>query len=237
MTTEEFFKELALLERDNAFRFDDLRARLPFGVDGDNRICVAGQRECVFTHACVTGRGRTEFIRRFVLSLVGAYANEQTNFVILSPKREYADLLRLNRANVVAPLINNLDGVWKALEFARTQALLKAKLGESYGKLFLVLDGLETLSNGNYDCYLPFLNLAQAFGVDIITGVDFLGGIFEDRPQDFVGAGNCLITVSNTQTADVVYAQKDGSLTLPVSVQYPSEPSVLESLAFVNKLS
>ena len=237
MTTEEFFKELTSIARDNAFRFDDLRARLPFGVDGENRICVAGQRECVFTHACVTGRGRTEFIRRFVLSLVGAYANEQTNFVIVSPKREYADLLRLNRANVVAPLINNLDGVWKALEFARAQALLKGKLGESYGKFFLVVDGIETLSNGNYDCYLPFLNFANAFGGDIITGVDFLCGIFEDRPQDFVGAGNCLITVSNTQTADVVYAQKDGSLTLPVAVAYPSEPSVLESLAFVNKLA
>lgn len=236
MNAEELFRELASVARDNGFGFEDLRARLPLGVDGENRIVVAGQRERLFTHACVAGKGRTEFIRRLVLTLAGIYDSNQCSFVIASTKRDYAELLRLNRANVVAPLIDTLDGVWKTLDFAREQAVLKAKSNGRYGKLFFVLDGLESLAGGRYDCYLPFFNLAQSFGVDIITGVDLLGGLFEDRPQDFVGAGNCLITVSNTEKADVVYAQTDGGLSLPVAIRYPNEPSVLESVAFVNSI-
>jgi hypothetical protein len=236
MNAEELFRELAGIARDNGFGFEDLRARLPLGLDNENRIVVAGQRERLFTHACVTGRGRTEFIRRLVLTLAGIYDNNQCSFVIASTKRDYADLLRLNRANVVAPLIDNLDGVWKVLEFARGQAVMNAKSGGKFGKLFFVLDGLEMLDNGRYDCYLPFFNLAHTFGIDVITGVDLLGGIFEDRPQEFVGAGNCLITVSSTEKADVVYAQADGGLSLPVATKYPNEPSILESVALVNAL-
>ena len=236
MNTEEFFTALNNVAESDGFAFDDLRARLPLGLDSENNTVVAGQREALFTHACVTGRGRTEFIRRLILTLASLYDRSKVNFVVISPKRDYAELLRLNRANVVAPLIDTLDGVMKALEFARAQAIEKDKLGANYGKLFLVLDGLETLSNGSFDCYLPFFNLAHAYGVDIITGVDLLGSLFEDRPQDFIGVGQSLISVSSLDKADVVYAQKNGVLTLPISVRVPSEPSLAETLSYVNGL-
>ena len=236
MITEEFFKTLTELSQNDGFAYSDLRARLPLGLDSDGNVVVAGQREGWFTHACVTGRARTGFIRRLILSLAALHERGKANFVILSPKRDYADLLRLNRANVVVPLIDRLESVWKALEFVREQAILRERTGESYGKLFVVLDGLETLSNGSYDCYLPFVNCAHAYGVDIITGVDLLGGLFEDRPQDFVGAGHCLITVSDAESADVVYAQKSGGLTLPISVKYPFCGGVDEVLTELNRL-
>ncbi len=237
MTTEEFFKELANVANTNPFIFDDLKTRVPLGIDNENRVIAAGQRESVCTHVCVTGVGRTEYIRRLALCLAGCYDQGQINFLIASPKREYAELLKLTRANVIAPLIDGLDGVWKALDFAREQANLRLNGGaEKYGKLVFVLDGLETLASGSFDGYLPFFNLAHACGVDVITGVDLLGGVFEERPQDFVGGENCLVTVTNAGKADVVYTQKNGSLTLPVAFFYPSEPSFADSLAFVNDL-
>ena len=237
MTTEEFFKELANVANNNPFIFDDLRARLPLGLDNENRIVAAGQREAVCTHVCVTGVGRTEFIRRFALAIAGAYDCGQVNFVVVSPKREYAELLRLTRANVVAPLIDGLSGVWQALDFARAQAALRLNGGnEKYGKLFFLLDGLETLANGRFDVYLPFFNLAQSYGVDVVTGVDLLGSVFEERPQDFVGGENCLVTVTNAGKADVVFSKRDGGLTLPATFFYPDEPNFADALAFVDKL-
>jgi hypothetical protein len=236
MNTQDFINALSMAAEEDGFVFDDLRARLPLGLDSENNIVVAGQREVLFTHACVTGRGRTEFIRRLILTLSCLYDKSKANFVVISPKRDYFELLRLTRSNVVAPLIDNMDGAIKGLEFARSQAINYAKTGENYGKLFLVLDGLETLSNGSFDCYLPFFNLAHAYGVDIITGVDLIGSLFENRPQDFIGVGNSLISVSAIDKADVVYAQKNGVLTLPISVRFPSEPSVAETLSYVNGL-
>lgn len=237
MTTEEFFKELANVANTNPFIFDDLKTRVPLGINSENKVLAAGQRESVSTHVCVTGVGRTEYIRRLVLNLAGCYDQGQVNFLIASPKREYAELLKLTRANVIAPLIDDLSGVWTALDFAREQAILRLNGGnEKYGKLFFVLDGLETLTNGSFDGYLPFFNLAHSYGVDVITGVDLLGSVFEERPQDFVGGENCLVTVTNAGKADVVYVQKNGKLTLPAAFFYPSEPNFADSLAFVDKL-
>ncbi len=237
MKTEEFFAELASLARDNEYRFEDLRARLPLGVDGDNRLVVAGRRESNYVHTCVTGTGRTEFIRRLALTLAGAYDRGQTTFVIASPKREYAELLRLSRANVFAPVVLNAADLWKVAEFARSQAALRRGGGESVlGRLVLIADGLESVSGGGLGGYLPFFSLAAEYGITLLTGVDLIKSVFEAAPQHFVGAGNCLVTVMATGKAHLSRVTDEGVLALPQAFTYPSEPNFAEALAFVEKL-
>lgn len=237
MKTEEFFAELASLARDNEYRFEDLRARLPLGVDGENRLVVAGRRESRRIHTCVTGTGRTEFIRRLILSLAGAYDRGQTTFVILSPKREYAELLRLTRSNVFVPVISSVEDLWKGVEFARSQAGLRRGDGESvFGRLVLIADGLESVTGGGLDGYLPFFSIAAEYGVTLVTGVDLIKSVFGAVPQHFVGAGNCLITVMSAGKAHLSRVTDEGTLALPQAFTYPSEPSFSDSLAFVEKL-
>ena len=237
MKTEDFFAELAAIARDNEYRFDDLRARVPLGLDSDNRLLVAGEREANFIHVCVTGTGRTEFIRRLALSLAGAYDRGQTAFVILSPKREYAEFLRLDRSDVFAPFIGSATDLWKGLEAVRSQAVLRCGGGEKvYGRLFLIADGLERVTGGGLDGYLPLFSHAAEFGLTLITGVDLLKSVFESAPQHFVGARNCLITVMAAGKAHLSRVTGDGALALPQAFTYPSEPSFSETLAFVEKL-
>ena len=52
----------------------------------------------------------------------------------------------------------------------------------------------------------------------------------------FLGVGNCLITVGKDGKADVTYVNEDSSLSLPVEMEYPSEPSVMESVDFLNSI-
>jgi hypothetical protein len=243
MKTEEFFSELAKIAVANEYKFEDLRARIPLGVDETGRIALSVDerlregRKSGFGHTCVTGTGKTDFIRRLVLTLSGVYEAERITFLIVSPSREYAELVRLKGADVFAPVINSLDELWTVLSFVRSQAELRKKSGQTlYGKLFLVLDGLETLANGSLEVYLPFFKIASEGGVDVITGVELSQSAFARSPENFVGAENCLVTVMAPGSGDVTYVGENLALSLPKSFVYPEETEFADAVTFVNGL-
>ena len=242
METEKFLTELATIAQNNEYRFDDLRARLPLGSDSDGKIILSALKSSengfspAFRHTCVVGTARTEFIRRLILTLSSVYDRGQSAFLVLSAKREYAELLRLKRADLVAPVLSSVKDVWTAVGFARAQARLRRGNGKNvFGNLFFVLDGLENFANGGLDCYLPFFKIATECGAHVITGVDLKSSVFADSPEQFVGAGNSLVTAMTEGVAGITYVKEDGGLTLPASFAFPSSPTVLEAVSLVEK--
>ena len=114
--------------------------------------------------------------------------------------------------------------------------------GVGYPKLFLVLDGLEPLPECNKDEDLAeyrdiYKLLMRKEGFEIITGVELTKSIFAGYPGAFLGIGNCLITVEEDGKADVTYVSDDSSLSLPISMECPSSPSVGESIVFLNSIA
>jgi hypothetical protein len=104
-----------------------------------------------------------------------------------------------------------------------------------------VLDGIETLDgcNKNEDLeeYRAVMDLlARRESVELIAGVELTKSIFSGYPGAFVGVGNCLVSTREEGKADVTYVNDDSSLTLPLPMTYPSEPSVMESIIFLNSV-
>ena len=243
MTAEDFFKQLASVAEDSPERFDEIIERLPLGLDAEKRFVFARNVSEVDTpvgalsrHTCVVGTGRSAFIRRLILTLVGVYEEGKIAFVIVSPKREYAELLKLKRTNVFMPVLKSVDDLWNVIRVCKEQADLRVGGAERiYGKLVIVADGLEELTNGALDCYLPFFAMT-ASGAELITGVDLVGSIFSASPQSFVGNGGCLITVTNRGVADVSRVDLSTELELPTPFEYPSEPSLSETISLINEV-
>ena len=243
MTAEEFFKHLATAANDNPDRFEEFLDRLPLGLDGEKRFVLArglsgvdSPMKTLSRHTCVVGTGRSAFIRRLLLTLIGARDEGTVAVVIVSPKREYAELLKLKTADIFMPVLNSVEDLWEVLRVCREQADLRVGGGETiYGKLIIVADGLEELTGGGMECYLPFFALSST-GAELITGVDLVGSVFASSPQSFVGNGGCLITVTNRGFADVSRVGLSGNLELPKPFEYPSEPSLSEAIALVNEV-
>ncbi len=243
MTAEEFFKHLASVAHDSPERFDELVGRLPLGLDSEKRFVFARNVADVdlpaksgSRHTCVVGKGRSSFIRRLILTLVGVHDEGRIAFIVVSPKREYAELLKLKRADVFVPVLKSVDDLWDILRVCREQADLRVGGGERiYGKLVIVVDGLEELTGGALDGYLPFFAMTES-GAELITGVDLVGSVFSVNPQSFVGNGGCLITVTNRGFADVSRVNLSGGLELPTPFEYPSEPSLVETISLVNEV-
>ena len=243
MTAEEFFKHLATIASDDPNRFDSIMDRLPLGLDSEKRFVFArevssenlqaGMRS---RHTCVVGTGRSAFIRRVLLTLIGACDEGRLSVVIVSPKREYAELLKVKNADIFMPVLTVIDDLWQVVRICQEQANLRAGGGKDvYGKLIIVVDGLEDFVGGGLECYLPFFALS-AVGVELITGVDLVGSVFSASPQSFVGNGGCLISVTNRGFADVSRVSGSGDMSLPSPFEYPSEPSLLETVALVNEV-
>ena len=72
--------------------------------------------------------------------------------------------------------------------------------------------------------------------VDIICGADLGKSIFSGYPGAFLGIGNCLVTTRESGKADVTYVNEDSSLTLPMPIVYPNDPTVMESIIYLNAL-
>ena len=243
MTAEDFFKQLASVAGDSPERFNEIIERLPLGLDLEKRFVFARNLSTVdmpvgalSRHTCVVGTGRSAFIRRLILTLVGVHDEGKISFVIASPKREYAELLKLKRTDVFIPVLKSVDDLWNVIRVCREQSDLRVGGGEKiYGKLVIVADGLEEFTNGALDCYLPFFSMTKT-GAELITGVDLVGSVFSSSPQSFVGNGGCLITVTNRGVADVSRVSLSGELELPTPFEYPSEPSLSEVISLVNEV-
>ena len=194
MKTEEFISSLSDISRKNAYRFERIRACIPLGRDDAGNVVAAHREEnpARYHHVCVTGGGRADFICRLVLTLSCIYDKSEAGFLVLSPRPEYAELLRLKNADVTVPYIRSLADYVVAVtalgELVRVRAM-----GQGYPRLFVVLDGLESLSetpaDGMLSSYNACFQAVGASGVEVVTGVELHGSIFGGFPGAFVGIG------------------------------------------------
>ena len=60
--------------------------------------------------------------------------------------------------------------------------------------------------------------------------------IFCGFPGACGGVGNCLVTTREVGKADVTYVGDDVALSMPVPMRYPSEPSIIETIIFLNSI-
>lgn len=213
---------------------------VPLGVDAANELVLSQTKAHPYTvrHTCVTGTRKTQYIRRLLCHLSAVYPKSQANFLIISPNLEYGELLKLKRLDATIPYIRTQADVEQAKECV--QALIdEYARGAGYPRLFVVLDGLETLiadSNGDLQAYRSFLELVATQKIHIISGVELMGSIFSGNPGVFVGVGNCLVTTREEGRADVTYVDDDCSLSMPIGMTYPSVPSPLETIIYLNSL-
>lgn len=240
MRTEELIAAVSEQSKENE-KLEAIRRGLPLGKSFGGEILLSQKRGKPLTvrNTCVTGIWRTTFIRRLLVTLSCLYEKTEACFFVLSPRTEYGELLRLRAADVTVPYVT--DGVQLSAALDTLKELLEMRrTGGGYPHIFLVLDGLETLdddANGDLAVYRNIYDLLmRRTDIDVITGVELARSIFADYPGAFVGVGNCLVSTREDGKADVTYVNDDSSLTLPVSVVYPSEPSVMESIIFLNAL-
>lgn len=241
MRTEELIKAVSALSSDNG-KFEELKKGLPLGIDASGNIMLAQKREKPLTirNTCVTGAGKTNFIRRFLITVSCLYDKEEACFFILSPRVEYGDLLRLHSADITVPYIRNKQDLSQALETLKELMHMRA-FGKGYPHLFLILDGLDELEGSNVNSDLSeyreiFDMIMRKPDIDVICGADLARSIFSGYPGAFLGVGNCFITTREEGKADVTYVNDDSGLTLPAPITYPAEPSITESIIFLNSL-
>ena len=241
MRTEEWISLLQEQTEDDEER-RLLKCGLPLGVGAAGETIVSQKREHPYIArlTCVTGGKRTAFIKRFLMTLSYFYPRSEANFLILSPRDDYGEMLRLQGMDATTLYIQSKED----LEGAKTcvKELLKLH-AEHRGcpKLFLVLDGLEELDgcnqNGDLEEYREFAELfACEKNADLIVGAELMRSIFSGNPGVFVGTGNCLVTTREEGKADVTYVGDDFSLSLPTTLTFPDEPSLTESVILFNSL-
>lgn len=242
MRSEEFIALLSEHSKDES-ALRKLRAGIPLGVDASGKLVLSQRREHPYTvkHTCVTGARRTTFIRRLLISLSCLYDRTEANFLILSPRGEYGEILRLQNADVTAPYIRNKTDLETAMRCLR-ELLDLYKRGKGYPRLILVADGLEEIEGcnafGDLEEYRTIFELtARETNVEVISGAELMRSIFSGDPGVFAGIGNCLVTTREEGKADVTYVGDDSSLSTPTAMEYPQTPSVTETVIFLNSVA
>ena len=241
MRAEEFISAVSGMSREDD-RFEELKNGLPLGLDSTENVVIAQRRKRPYTlrNTCVTGVGTSNFIRRFLISVSCLYDRGEACFFVISPKMEYGELLRMKSMDVTVPYIrtkNDLD-----LAVVTIKELLEQRNdGKGYPHLFIVLDGLEELGDSDRNSDLEeYRNIFDLFtrreDVDVICGTELMRSIFSGYPGAFVGVGNCLVSLREDGKADVTYVNDDATLSLPIPVHYPNEPSVMETIIYLNAL-
>ena len=242
MRSEEFISSISGMSHDDN-RFEELKRGLPLGLDTEGDIVLSQKRKkpvnCRGTF--VTGVGKEGFILRLLITMSCLYERDEACFIVLSPNTVYAELLRFKNIDLTVPYVRgkaDLDAVMQTLR----EILLEREYGKGYPHLFIVLDGLEELpecnKGGDLEEYRAFLDLlARREDVDVICGAELMKSIFSGYPGAFMGIGNCLVTIRENGKADVTYAADDASLSLPTPMSYPNEPTVAETVIYLNALS
>ena len=226
MRAEEFISILSEKSGDET-ALKTLRNRVPLGIDALREVVYSQTREHPYTvkNTCVTGARRTTFIRKLLLTLSCLYEREEANFLILSPRAEYGELLKLQNADITAPFLRekaDLEGAFACVK----ELVALYRQGTGFPKLILVMDGLEELegsnTRGDLEEYREILEfLARETNVETIVGADLMKSIFSGDPGVFVGVGNCLVTTREEGRADVTYVGNDCSLSMPTVMVYP----------------
>lgn len=220
-----------------------MKKGLPLGVDGEGNIVLSQRRARTATtrHTCVTGAGKTEFLQRLLFTLVCLYEKREACFLILSPYKEYDAFLRLKRMDATVPYILQKSHFEAALKALKEVKEIRERGGREYARLFVVLDGVEELPDCNKNGDLEELRavlelLAHREDVDVLCGVELIKSIFSGYPGAFVGVGNCLVTAEEGGKADVTYVEDDASLSLPITLEYPSQPSINNTVSLLNSI-
>lgn len=241
MRTEEFIQKISMQAKGNA-RFEELKKGLPLGEDVGGEIVLAQKSNLTYTvrNTCVTGSSKTQFIRRLLITLSCIHDTKDACFIVLSPYVEYGELLRLTASDFTIPYIRTKEDLVPVVKTLKDLIFMREN-GKGYPRLFLVLDGLETLEEGKnkFDLseYSAIMELFMRIpNVDIISGMELGRSIFAGCPGTFLGRGNCLVTARENGKADVTYVNDDTSLTMPLPITYPSEPTVMESIIYLNSL-
>lgn len=241
MKAEELISKVSGLSHEDE-SFEELKNGLPLGLDSTDGIVLAQKRKRPYTlrNTCVTGVGRTNFIRRFLITVSCLYDKAEACFFVISPKTEYGELLRLKSMDVTVPYIRTKSDLDMAVLTIK-ELLSQRADSVGYPRLFIVLDGLEELDDCNRNSDLEeYRNIFDLFtrreDVDVICGAELMRSIFSGYPGAFVGVGNCLVSLREEGVADVTYVNDDASMSLPVPVHYPNDPSVMETIIYLNAL-
>ena len=242
MRAEEFITLLSEKSGDET-ALKTLRNRVPLGVDALQEIVYSQTSKYPYTvkNTCVTGARRTTFIRKLLLTLSCLYEKSEANFLILSPRAEYGELLKLQNADITVPFLRKKADLENAFACVKELVALYRQ-GAGFPKLILVMDGFEELEGcnerGDFEEYREILEfLARETNVETVVGADLMKSIFSGDPGVFVGVGNCLVTTREEGRADVTYVGNDHSLSLPTAMEYPHAPSVTETVIFLNSLA
>lgn len=242
MKAEELLAVLSDTAKKNEFRFENIRERLPLGVYSDGSIATAHREEKPDRyHFClVSGEYRTDFILRLVLTLVCIYDKSEAEFLILSPKREYADLLKLVDKDVVIPYLRSKEDFSDALNTVKELAFMRS-VCTGYPKLFVIADGLEEVDGLSFDDvtdpYLACLDAVGKSGSEVIAGVSMTDSLFSGFPGAIIGIGNCLVSTKAGGKADVTQVGADSSLGVPREAEYPTDPTVFETVEEFNRMT
>lgn len=242
MRSDEFISSLSALAVEDE-KFEQMRRNIPIGTDSAGNILYARKPDALFSgrHICVTGGGKSAFLRRLTITVSCLYEKNEACFFVLSPYGEYGELLRMKSVDVTVPYMRTKTDLEQATLTLRSLLNMR-DCGRGYPRLFVIADGLESLEgcNRNEDLeeYRELLDLlARRKDVDIFTGVDLAKSIFSGLPGAFVGVGNCLIATRESGKADVTYVLEDASLSLPLPITYPDAPSLTETVLFFNSVS
>ena len=241
MRSEEFIAFLSGIYYDEE-GFQNLRAGIPLGRDDGANLVLSqkSERQRTVRHTCVTGARRTAFIKRLIITLSCLYGTTEANFLIVSSKMEYGELLRLECLDATVPFVRVKSDLENCVKCVKELMDLHNR-ERGCPRLFLVLDGLEDLpdcnTNADFEEYRAIFDLVarQPF-VEVITGADLMKSIFSGYPGAFVGVGNCLVTTREDGKADVTYVQDDCSLSLPTGMQYPNAPDIGETVTMLNAM-
>lgn len=241
MRAEDLIKAISDEAKDND-RFEEVKLGLPIGQDLSGNLILAQKqlKPLTIRNTCVTGNGRANFIRRTLITLSCLYDRDEASFFVLSTNNEYGELIRLVSADFTVPYIRNDTDLSQAMETLK-ELIRMREYGKGFPRLFVVLDGLDELAdcnkNGDLEEYRDIFEiLMRKPDVDVICGVDLGKSIFSGYPGAFLGVGNCLVTTRENGKADVTYVNDDSSLTLPLPIAYPNEPTVMESIIYLNAL-
>ena len=242
MRSDEFIATLSAFAKEEE-KFDKMRKDLPLGIDSVENIVYSHKNEIPYSTrlTCVTGGGKSAFIKRLLITLSCLHEKGEACFFVLSTNSDYGELLRLKSMDVTVPYIQTQADFTAAVETLKARLLMRGQ-GKGYPRLFVVIDGVETLEGCNRNEDLEEQRnvidlLATREDIELVLGVDLTKSIFSGYPGAFVGVGNCLVATRELGRADVTYVNDDATLTMPIPMSYPDSPSITETVLFFNSVS
>lgn len=225
-------------------RLENLKKGLPLGMGLDGEVLLSQCLEKTITtrHTCVTGAGRTVFLQSLLLTLSCLYEKKEAAFLILSPYKEYENFLFLKNMDATVPYIRQKSHVEQAVKILQEVKRTRDYGGAGYPHLFVVVDGVDGLPDCNTGGDLEELRgilelLAHREDVDVLCGVELVKSIFSGYPGAFVGIGNCLVTAEEDGRADLTYVQDDASLSQLITLQFPVETQLSQTIAQFNAIA